>query len=403
MLFEKTYEEILEESIGDMTSSTRLNKMSAGAKARSFLEVVSRKLNESYRSMDLNMARAFISGSTGKFLDLWGEWLSRPRLGSAAASVSADVKAIRFYVESGTFGAINGAANIVIPAGTIISSQKDGQGVLYKLIAGATLLAASSSTYVSVEAVSPGTDSNVGQGVLKFHSFTSYTDVVNNTLKVVNDQGIFTGRDLESDTNYRFRLINAVTAAEAGNESAVLLAALSVPGVAEVTLIPYARGIGTFDVMVKSQLPTVSQSLLDAVQSSITAVQALGGGGKARKPVEAGLTFSISIKYRSALTPNDRQDIESRIKTNLTDYVNSLDIGEEFVINEAVQRVLEVDERIRDIGTPGTPFDEIALYKPTKLQDNKIKNILLKNYTPASNERIIIEPSVATPITITTV
>lgn len=403
MLFERTADEILGEALSELASSTPIDRVSAGAKARAILEVLSRKLNESYKSMDLNIARAFASGATGRYLDLIGELVATPRLGAVAASATVDAKSVRFFVETGTFGNINNASNISISSGTLVGTLEGGTGIQYRVTTTTILPAASSSVYVPVEALIPGEDSNVGAGTLTFHNFTNYADLSNESLLVTNDQGILTGRDLESDVNYRFRITKAVTAAEAANQNAILLAALSVPGVSEVVFFEFARGIGTFDLIIKAVTPTVSDTLVAAVQSAINSVRAQGIVATARKPVETGISFNISVRYTAALPASERQAVEQKIRDGLTTYINGLDIAEEFVINEAVQRVLEVDERIKDIGQPNKPFDEISIYKPSKLEDNKIRSTLLKNYVPAFDERLIIEPSVAVPINISTV
>lgn len=403
MLFEKTFEQILAQSISDLSSNTNLNAISPGSKARSILEIASRKLNETYRSFDINLARAFVSGASGLYLDYIGDLFGISRLGTAAANASTDLKSVRFYVTSGTFGNINNAANISIPGGTLISSTSNGTGISYRLISTTVLPLGSSSVYVAVEAINPGTPSNIGPGLLTSHNFTNYTDLVNGTLKVINDQGIFSGRDIENDTNYRFRITKAVTTAESANQIAIQLAALSIPGVSEVVFFKYARGIGTFDIIIKATTPNVSDSLLAAVQSAIEDVTAAGVVGLARKPVETGISFSISMRYKSGVLDSDRIAIESKVRAALINYVNSLDIGEEFIINEAVTKVLSTDERIKDIGIPSRPFDDISIYVPSKLQDNKVRSTLIKNYSAAEFERVIIEPSVPTPITITTV
>lgn len=402
MLFERTFEELIAQSLNEMAQTTRITNLSPGSKARTFLEIVSRKLNEAYQVFDLNLARAFVSGANGQFLDFIGELVGLTRFTPEPSKASAESKTLRFYVETGTFGDINSGADILVPAGTIISSS-DGSAVKYRLTSSALLSSSLSEQYVDVEGVNPGTVNNVGVGTLVTHNFIAYTDAANETLLVTNPAGIFNGRDLESDANFRFRIVNQVTAAEAANRTAIRLAALSVPGVADVLDIPYSRGIGTYDLLVKSITPTVSDSLLEAVQATIDAVTAFGLIGLARKPVEVGITFTISVRYRTSLDTETINSIQDAIRQSLTNYVNGLDIGEEFIINEAVQRVMETDDRIKDIGVPTKPFDELIIYRPTKLEDNKIKQNLLKNYITAADERVVIEPSVSEPITINTV
>lgn len=401
MLFEKTFDELLGEAIAELTTNTAITKPSPGTKARALLEILSRKLNDAYKTFDLNLARAFVQGANGRFLDYIAELVGLERIGLGAGSASADAKTVRFFVETGTFGDINSGSSILLPANTIISSDSES-GVRYRLTNSFSLPSGSSELYVSVQAILPGSVSNVGAGFLTFHDFIGYTDAANDSLKVTNDQGIFNGRDLESDTNFRFRITRQVTAAESANLTAIRLAALSVPGVADIVFIPYARGIGTYDILIKAITPTVSDSLIASVQAAIEEVTAQGIVGRADGPIEVGISFAITVTYTKQLPERDRSEIESKIRNGLVNYINNLDIGEDFIINEAVQRVMEVDDRIMDIGVPTKPFDEILIYKPTRLQDGKITNTLLKNYLTENNERLIIEPSVATPISIST-
>lgn len=401
MLFERTFEEILSEAINDISSNSRIRNLSPGSLTRAILEAYSRHVNEAYQTFDLNLARSFVSASNGRFLDFIGELLGLQRLGTEAGGASDTSKSVRFFVESGTFGDINSSSDILVNAGTIISSQdtESTQAIRYRTVNDNNLPALATELFITVEALLPGEDQNVAADLLQFHDHTTYTDSLNNTLKVTNPGGIFTGRDLESDTNFRFRITHQVTAAESGNLTAIRLAALSVPGVADILLTQYVRGIGTYDVLIKSITPSVSSSLIDSVQAGINLVTSQGNNGLSRAPLETGITFVISIRYRTDLEANVKSSIEERIAENLTSYVNGLDISDEFIINEAVQRVLEVDDRIKDIGIPTKPFDQLTLFKETKLQDNKIKQTLLENYNTDDDERLIIEPSESNPIT----
>ena len=402
MLFERTFEEILSEATENVTSQSRIKNVSSGSFARALLESYSRHTNEAYQIFDLNLARSFVSAANGKFLDYIGQLVGLTRLGTAAALASSESKSVKFTVDVGNFGDINGASSITIPAGTIISTEDvtGGAGINYRTTLSTVLSAIISEQFVAVEAILPGSSQNIGAGVLQFHNFVNYTDFLNDTLKVSNPNGVFTGQDVESDTNFRFRITRQVTAAEAGNITSIRLAALSVPGVADIVFAPYARGIGTWDVLIKSITPTVSQSLIDAVQASVDIVSSQGTNGLSRRPIETGMTFTITIVYVDTLTTDVKNDIEDSVRTSLANYVNSIDIGNDFVINEAIQRVLEVDERIKDIGVPTKPFDDITLHIESQLQDNKIQQTLLKNYPTADDERVIIEPSSSEPITI---
>ena len=399
-LFARSFNDLLADAITNLTSNSLVNKTSPGSKARAILEATNRNIAQAYQTFDLNLARALLSGATGTYIDLIGELVNVPRLGSTAANSSSTSQTVKFYVDSGNFGGINGGGSITIPAGTLISTQANAGGVVYQMPTGVTLTNSLSELFFAVEAVSPGAASNVGAGALTFHNFTNYTDNANNTLRVINLSGIFSGADMEDDINYKYRISQSALSAEAANQTAVLLAALSTPGVANVLLQNRSYGIGTFTVLIKSITPSVSDSLIDNVQAAISTVSALGALPLADRPNETGMAFTVTVYYQNGVSDGDKDNIEIQIASTMSDYVNSLDIGEEFILNELVDKVLDVSPNIQDIGSPTAPFDSMAIYKETNLRTGKIRQDLIGNYTPASTERIIIEPSLQQPITI---
>lgn len=399
-LFARSYNDLLGDAILNLTTNSRINRISPGAKARAILEATNRNIAQAYQTFDINLARSLLSGASGTYIDLIGELVNVPRLGTATSQASASSQVVKFYVDSGTFGGINGAASIVIPAGTLIATQGNNSGIVYRMPTGITLTNSLSELFISVEAVSPGEFANVGAGSLIFHNFTNYVDSSNNTLRVINLSGIFNGANVEDDINYKYRISQSALSAEAANQTAILLAALSTPGVSNVLLQNRAMGIGTFKVLIKSVTPSVSDALLDNVQASIDVVSALGTIPIADRPNETGIAFTVTVYYQNGVSEGDKDNIELQIKTAMSNYVDSLEIGEGFIVNELIQRVLDVSPNIKDIGSTGVPFDSMAVYKETRLRNSKIRQDLIGNYTPISVERIIMEPSLPDPITI---
>ncbi len=400
-LFERSASDILQSAILDLTSNSRVTKITPGSKARAILESVSKNLNSAYKTFDINLTRAFLSGATGQYLDLIGELLNTHRLGTTIASASATAKVVKFYVASGVFGDINGGSSITIPAGTIVSTQENNTGILYRVVTGVTCSFSASEQFISVEALGPGETSNVGQELLSFHNFTGYSNNNDKTLLVKNVSSIFNGSNIEDDINYKFRISRAVLTAEAANQTAVLLTCLSIPGVSNVVLQNRHTGIGTFKVLIKSITPSVSPGLIEDVQSQLSLISALGIYPVADKPKETGMQFVITIKYNDGVSAEEQDAIEDQVRVNVTDYVNNLDIGESFILDRLVSQVISTSSSIKDIGAAsGVPIDQMFIYKETRLRDSKTRNTLLDNYVPRQDERIIIEPSLSEPITI---
>lgn len=396
LLFEKSFSRLQGESLNELINSTNITRTSPGGKARNLLAVINRKLNRSYQEFDVNILRGFLPFADGQFLDYFGDMLGLPRAPARRANAASASRLVKFYVETGDFGDINNNADIVIPSGTLISTGPNNTGVVYRVSVGVVLDRTLSEQYVSIEANRDGEVSNVGPNNLVHHNFTNYT--TGEGLFVTNTSLIDNGSDIEDDNNYRFRLANQVLASERANETAVRLAILSVPGVSDLVVRPYARGIGSYDVLVQAVIPNTPDTLISACQDAIERVQAYGISGRAVKPRLTGLTFQVSLTWRADVSKTERDEIRRRVQSNLSNYVNNLDIGELFIVNEAIERVMGTDSKILNMGTAQKPFDSINIYKETKLRDNRIKETLLNDYTPTPEERIIIEPSVEIPI-----
>ena len=100
------------------------------------------------------------------------------------------------------------------------------------------------------------------------------------------------------------------------------------------------------------------------------------------------------------MTGAEKEEVKSAIQENVADYTNNLSIGESFILNELTERVMSTSEKILNIGTAAKPFDLLNIYRETKLRDNKLKEELIGDYHPLEDERLIIEPTVTTPVTI---
>ncbi len=398
LIFERTREEIQADIISELTSNTNITRLTPGSKAKTLVQLFSTKLNRAYQDFDVNFLKSFLPFAQGRFLDYIGDMVNVPRLGALTSSTTAASQLVKFYVESGTFGDLNSGASIFIPAGTQISTLPNNDGIIYRLIEGVVLSATSSEQFVSVEAIKDGSVSNLGPDALKFTTFNNYTTATG--LLVTNTGILNTGRNIESDTNYRFRISNQAFSAEAANETAIRLALLVIPGVSNLVSIPFSRGIGTFDYLIQTIVPNTPQPVIDACQEAIARTQALGIIGRALRPSLTGMSFTISVTWRGDASTEDREQIKENINTAVQNYINNLSIGEEFIYNELIQRVMDVNDKIKNIGTSAQAFDLINIYRETKLRDNKIKEEITGDYTPEADERLIIEPSVETPVLI---
>ena len=396
-LFADSKQEIFSDVLNDVLSNTNITQTSPGTKARAFVEAVTNKLGDIWNKFDLNMAHAFLDGAEGKYLDYFGDMFGVVRIGEKPASVIASDKVVRFYRAVG-----DTVGEIPIPQGTTISTLSDAGGISYVTTEYATLLSGETEIYVSARAKDSGESGNLSRDSLIYHNVLNPSGVTS-TLFVTNEADIVTGRGLESDSNFRFRISKQVLSSESGNLTAIRMACLAVPGVADVQLMPFFRGVGTFDVLVKATTPSVSDSLLNNVREALYFTIAQGVSYSVRRPKETGVSMGITITLKEPISKTQETEMRSTIQRVLYDYVNNLDISEELVINEIVQRVMAVDDNIKNMGTAGKPIDSITLYKENALRSTRIPKTLFSlgntptDYVPSSDEKLLIELTYIAP------
>ena len=389
-LFADSKQEIFSDVFGDLTSNTNITKTSAGSKARSFIEAVTDKIGDVWSDFDLNMAHAFLDGAEGKYLDYFGDMFGISRMKEVPASANARDQVIRFY-RSDTSG------EIPIPQGTKISTGENSTGTVYITTEYATLLDGFDSIYVGARSRESGAGGNLSRDTLIHHDVTIPSGVAS-VLEVTNDADIITGRGIESDSNFRFRISRQILVGETGNSVAIRLACLAVPGVADIVVMPFFRGVGTFDILIKSTSPSVSQGLINDVRQAIFFVAAQGVSYSIRGPKETGVSMNISVKLKEPISASLQSSLIATIQAVMFDYIDNLDIGEELIINEIVQRVMAVDDNIKTIGSAGKPIDKITLYKESVLSsEKKIPKTLFSpggtplDYAPAQDEKLLIQ------------
>ena len=377
-LFAKDPQSIIQESIDYMQSNTAINSTGPGSKFRTLLEILKNELDQSYKKFDYNVAVGLIHGSTGKYLDYLGDMFGLTRGQAQSASVYKESNTVKFYVDSGTFGDINGSSDITIPKGTRLWAIKSGNKVYFIVDEEAVLSSGSSYKYVTVKALRPGLESNVGSSSIVYH------EINKDGLLVTNVSSIDNGTDEEGDENFRFRIINEKLSEAGGNLTAIKMAALSIDGVADVSVLNRHFGSSTVAVLVKSTTPTVSDELLLLVKDAVLNVASEGSKVIVSAPDYIEMKFNITIKYALGTTTNQKTEINNNIRNIITDHVNNLDIAEAFSKDALYKLIVNSSDNVLH-----ADFNSISIIKNIK-GGFKINKSLIDNYTTSFNEKLIM-------------
>ena len=341
----------------EIETRTAVTNFNRDSKIRALADVFT---DESLQDRE-DMTQAFyanqISNAKGTDLENIGERLGRPKKVATFGKIHKSEQSLAFYVDSGTFGDINGAADIALTLGVIVSSNPNsnelGADISYKTTETYTLPAASNIFFCSAEALVIGDRSVVGAEVLSLHNFTGYTGAASGGLKVINFYPVLDGRNTETDQSYRSRLTNTYASLAQVNEARVKLEGLKVPGVLQTRVLPAYYGIGTAGVAVMGPEFQTNVKLVAGVQNHLSEV---GGPGMllvATSAIQVTFDFELEISTRRATTEADKTLLEAEIKRTMLDYFRVLPMGTTVNGVDLATRIQTGTNGIVSMGTVG--------------------------------------------------
>lgn len=338
MLLKRSSLQMEGEAIQELVQGGILTNMTAGSRVRSILSVISKQNGRIMDALDTNTAMAFATSAVGYYLDLIGQTVGIDRGESTAAFALKEDQAIRFYVTTGVLkDYIPGG---LVPEGT--SLQTEEGDIQYATVEDSPFPDDATEVYVSAISVSVGADSRVGRGKLTSH------DLGNQLVLVANDKPVSNGGDQETDSNYRFRILNSWADRATSNLTAIRLAALSTPGIADVILRRYFQGPGTVDVLITPTGNRVSDAMIGGASARIERISAGGDVITVRGPRYVNISLSTRIDFTQDTPDSDKQDIRTQVRGAQIDYLDDIPLGGQLIISELRARTQEVSPKILD-------------------------------------------------------
>lgn len=367
----RTETEILRDGMDRLKNNVGINATTSTSTSRNLLELVARECSNMWDTMNDLLRRNFLSTAYGDSLDKIGELLQEPRQNAkramdlSATNVAFELDKtyaanitdliLRYYTENDiaelySLDLIDSTSNpgrLSLPAGVYVLTA--GGNISYATTLPITLTNTQLIDYTPVIANGIGEAWNVGPNSLVKHNLVTLFPIlrkVTNAITVTNKFGIRNGGGTESDENYRFRLANKVVSAAAGNESAIRKAVLSVPGVVDMSLVPRSHGNGTFTIFPKTEDPIVSDGIINAVQEAVDSVKSVGSLVFVDVPDYLGVTTKIELRFGHGA---QKEEIIGSVRLAVMDYINNLEEGGEIIVNEIIQRVMAVSDKILDM------------------------------------------------------
>jgi uncharacterized phage protein gp47/JayE len=364
MVVRKTFSDIVQDSLRYLIQNTSVTYFADGSIAKALVEATSLEISRLQEFVSGAFQNAFLSSASGVYLDMWGETLGLPRLRDRRATAQVQDGAVRFYTTNGTLGSR-------LPHPTNLGLGQIPQGITITNAAGTVEFVVTEtvsfpvnakSVFVSVAASDTGSGFNVGVNQLTVHNLGKQE------VKVTNDISIATGRDIEPDEEYRFRLSRAMTARFGSNLAAIELAAVSNPSISRAEVLQFARGAGTFDVLLIPQGNRVTNSARENTRRAIEQVSAYGVSFNIREPEYVPIKITAQLSFFPNITEGEKLSARQQVQSALLAYIASIPLGGELVINQVRATCLSV-KSVKDVKI-------LELYidcKPRTLRDVQLR------------------------------
>lgn len=188
---------------------------------------------------------------------------------------------------------------------------------------------------------------------------TSYGDALDQLGLLLNCY-----RNSDDDEKFRYRISKQCLILASSNETAVRLAAYSVQGVYDILVKPYAMGSGSFAVIavVENEVEDVN-TVLQNVRDNISETCAYGIRFLVHAPTLTRVKFKFTLYIKDNVSDAGRQELKYAARQAVADYIANLKIGEDIVIDQITQALMDVSDDIVSHQNTGFWIDgEKALY-----------------------------------------
>lgn len=151
----------------------------------------------------------------------------------------------------------------------------------------------------------------------------------------------------ENDDNYRYRITNQCLTLATSNETAIRLTTLTVDGVSDCILKPYAMGAGTFSVIIITDNHITNiQQVINEVKEKLLTVHGYGIRFNVITPTLNYIKIKHKVYINSMISDIEKQEIKYNIQLALSEYLNNLKIGEYIITDKITQLIMNVSENI---------------------------------------------------------
>lgn len=338
-----TYSNIYNVMKANIESRTGINNWNSDSVIRSIVEPIGAELARV--NSDVQSVLSSMSLREAKSLDLDNLGANRgvDRLNATRSRAKKEDNNFYFYMTSGTFGDLNNGNPINVPSGTLITAAGANENVLvYRVSENIILNPGDVIAYCSIECVSIGALGNCSARTLTKHKITPSP-----VLKCSNRLPISNGRDIESDENYRYRILNKYASRYEITQEALNLKGIEIEGIFGQKFAKNWFGFGRSAVFLFGGNKEISLSTVEAYQKMLNSKLGVYGDIIAMPGIRVSLDLDLTVWINKSVTSDAETDYMNKIYAAASNYIIS-QLDESRVsllglINSIVSNVKEIE------------------------------------------------------------
>lgn len=362
----RSFEDIQRDGKNYLIQNSKIKNITRTSTAKLLLDAIAFEHDNSYTFQRNQFLNSYLSTATGPYLEEIGFILDESRRNPQIAT-DTSTNNFRFFVDPSFGGDIRtlieefytddeitdlieagystDGTDLIIPKDIRVTNIDE---TIVYLTNDPVTIRNNTEGFAPISAESSGENYNISPNIISQHNLADFPELrkIANLILCENKFGVSNGESFETDDNYRWRISNKAVANANANETAIRLAAFTVPGVRTITIIPKAYGTGTFRVFVEGLNPIPTDGLLSAVREAIQRQSSIGETVYVSHPSYIGVEIQVQLRFDFNA---NRNLLKESARTTIIDYINNLEIGSEIIINEIIQRVLGISDQIQDM------------------------------------------------------
>ncbi len=317
--FNQVYTRMLE-SYTSLTGNTPTEESDIAIR----LKVLAGEIIACQMNLDFIKNQTFIETASGEYLDYHGGLRGLTRKNSVKAKGY-----VTFKLESAL------TYSVPIPKGTLVATS-GGDAQTFQTDEDAEISIGKTFVTVACTATQGG-----GQGNVSYNKINVLVDSVADIYSVTNTDAFTGGVDVESDEDFKARILDSVVNVSNGTNTAYYKKlALSIDGVSSAYVVALGRGAGTVDIYICSYGEVASDELVAEVQALMDEKREINSDVKVYAAKPYGMNFYVKIVPKSGY---DFNYVAEEVRKAVEEFVKNLGAGEDYIRADLSEKLYHID------------------------------------------------------------